>query len=155
MPYRRSDWHERLWEVWGEYRAARTAINTLKEMTTAAPDLLKHDRETRLYLRSASRNLEGTYIVRLYAAFEAALRSFGRARHADSSREIPSGVLIDEIGGKRGRGISSEVRRRAHEVRRVRNFWAHEEEIDPGPMSVEEARSRLQTFLCELPDHWD
>ena len=155
MPYRRSDWHEHLWEVWGEYRAARTAIDRLKEMAAATPDLLKNDREARLYLRSASRNLEGTYIVRLFAAFEAALRSFDRARPKDPNRETHSGVLIDEIAGKRGRGITNDIRRHTHEVRRVRNFWAHEEETDPGPMTVEEARSRLQTFLRELPDLWD
>ena len=62
--------------------------------------------------------------------------------------------MIDETGGKRGRGIQIGVRQRAHEVRRVRNFWAHESDEDPGPMTVDEARARLHAFLHDLPDEW-
>jgi hypothetical protein len=40
-------------------------------------------------------------------------------------------------------GIRMGVRQRAHEVRRVRNDWAHESDEDPGPMTVDEARARL------------
>lgn len=62
--------------------------------------------------------------------------------------------MIDEIGGKRGRGIQMGIRQRAHAVRRVRNHWAHESNEDPGPMMVDEARARLQAYLHELPDEW-
>ena len=62
--------------------------------------------------------------------------------------------MIDEIGGKRGRGIQMGVRQRAHEVRRGRNYWAHESDEDPGPMTVDEARARLQAYLHDLPDKW-
>ncbi len=62
--------------------------------------------------------------------------------------------MIDEIGGKRGRGIQPGIRKGAHEVRQVRNYWAHEEDAVPMPMTVDEARARLQMYLSELPDEW-
>ena len=154
MPYRRFDWHEHIMEVWGEYRSARVAVDRLKAAVASAPDLLKNDRVAREYLNRAHQNLEGTYIVRIFTAFEAALRSYDRAKHNNPDRETKAAALIDEIGGKRGRGISPRIRQGAHDVRRVRNYWAHEEDTLPVPMSVDEARARLQVYLSELPDEW-
>ena len=154
MPSRRFDWHQHLTEVWGEYVSARAAVDRLMAAVAATPDLLKKERTARDYLRNAHKNLEGTYIVRLFAAFEAALRSHDRAKHGDPGRETDAAVMIDQIGGKRGRGILTTVRQRAREVRVVRNYWAHESDTDPGPMAVSEARARLQTYLHELPDEW-
>jgi hypothetical protein len=108
----------------------------------------------REYLSRADKNLDGTYIVRLFAAFEAALRSYDRAKHNDPARETRAAVLIDEIGGKRGRGTQPGIRQRAHDVRQVRNYWAHDEDALPTPMTVDEARARLQAYLHELPDEW-
>jgi hypothetical protein len=154
MPYRRSSWHQHITEVWGEYKSVRAAVDRLKTAVAVTPDLLKEDPEARQYLRNAHQHLEGTYIVRLFAAFEAALRSFDQAKHNDPARRTDASIMIDEIGGKRGRGIQSGVRHRAHEVRRVRNYWAHESEEDPGPMTVDEARARLQAYPHDLPDEW-
>jgi hypothetical protein len=154
MPYRRFDWHEHLMEVWGEYRSARAAVDRLKAAVATTPDLLKNDLTASKYLPEAHKNLEGTYIVRLFAAFEAALRSYDRAKHNDPNRATDASTMIDEIGGKRGRGIPTETRQRAHEVRRVRNYWAHESDEEPAAMTIDEARSRLQIYLSELPDEW-
>ena len=154
MPYRRFDWHEHISEVWGEYRAARAAVDRLKAEVAKAPDLLRNDRVVREYLRRADANLHGTYIVRLFAAFEAALRSYDRAKHKDPARETIAAVMIDGIGGKRGRGIQPGIRRCAHDVRRFCNYWAHEDDEVPPPMTVDEVRARLQAYLHELPDEW-
>ena len=86
MPNRRFDWHEHIKEVEGEYRTARVAVDRLMAQVVATPDLLEDDERTRAYLRDTDRNLEGTYLVRLFAAFEAALRSYDRARHNDPRR---------------------------------------------------------------------
>ncbi len=152
MPYRRFDWHQHITEVWGEHRSARAAVARLKDAVAATPDLLKKDPVSREYLGNAHKNLDGTYIVRLFAAFEAALRSYDRAKHNNPNLSTDAAVMIDEIGGKRGRGIQMGIRRRAQEVRQVRNYWAHESDEDPGPMTVDESRARLQAYLHELPD---
>ncbi len=154
MPYRRFDWHQHLTEVRGEFRSARVAIDRLRAAVAATPDLLKNDDEARTYLRNAHKNLEGTYIVRLFAAFEAALRSYDRAKYNDPDRRTDAATMIDMTRGKRGRGIQMGIRQGAHEVRRVRNYWAHESDEDPGPMTIDEAHKRLQHFLNELDDEW-
>ena len=114
MSYRRFDWHQHITEVWGEYRSARVAVDRLKDAVATTPDLLRKDPVAREYLHDAHRNLAGTYIVRLFAAFEAALRSYDRARHNDPDRNEVASVLIDTIGGRRGQGISAAVRTGAH-----------------------------------------
>ena len=154
MPSRRFDWHEHLVEVSGEYKSARAAVDHLQSALTATPDLLERDRPARDHLRRADQNLEGTYIVRLFAAFEAALRSYDRARHQDPTRQTNASTLIDETAGKRGRGIQPHIREGNHTVRRLRNFWAHDADENPGPMTMNEARARLQVCLSELPDEW-
>jgi hypothetical protein len=154
MPYRRFDWHQHITEVWGEYMSVRAAVDRLKDAVARAPDFLNKDPVAREYLRDAHENLEATYIIRLFAAFEAALRSYDRAKRRDLSRRTDASVMIDEIGGKRGRGIQMGIRQRAHDVRLVRNYWAHESNADPGPMTVDAARARLQAYLHELPDEW-
>jgi len=157
MLKRRFEWHEHIKNVEGEYQAARIAVDRLKAaLGTAAPDLLQQmGAEERAHLREADMNLEGTYLVRLFAAFEAALRSYDRARHNDPAREVTASVLIDSTGGRRGQGISAAVRAGAHAVRHVRNYWAHENDEAPEPMTITTARARLEKFLSWLPDEWD
>jgi hypothetical protein len=92
--------------------------------------------------------------VRLFAAFEAAIRSYDRSVHGDPGRQTDAATMIAQIGGKRGRGILTSTREEAQQVRKVRNFWAHESDVNPGPMTIDEARARLQKFLSELPDTW-
>jgi hypothetical protein len=154
MSERRFDWHEHIREVWGEYWSAREAVDRLKAAVAATPDLLDRDSTARRHLVAAHRNLEGTYIVRLFAAFEAALRSYDRAVHNAPHRQTEAAVMIDQIGGRRGRGIRTSLRRDAHAVREVRNYWAHESDSDPGYMSMDDARGRLQRYLSELPEEW-
>jgi len=154
MPNRRFDWHQHIKDVEGEYRATRIAVDRLKVQVAATPDILNKDDGSRAYLRDTDLNLEGTYLVRLFAAFEAALRSYDRARHNDPTRDQVASVLIDTIGGRRGQGISTAVRDGAHAVRIVRNYWAHENDVMPDPITIAQARARLQTYLSWLPETW-
>ena len=117
MPNRRFDWHEHIKDIEGEYLAARTAVDRLKSQVAADPGLLEKD--DRAHLRDADRNLEGTYLVRLFGAFEAALRSYARAWHNDPNYDAVSAILIDSLGGRRGQGISKAVRNGAHAVLRT------------------------------------
>jgi hypothetical protein len=152
MPNRRFDWHEHIKDIEGEHRAARIAVDRLKSQVAVNPGILAKDDKG--HLRAADGNLEGTYLVRLFAAFEAALRSYDRARHNDPSRSLIAAVLIDSTGGRHGQGISTTVRDGAHAVRELRNYWAHESEAMPAPLSLAEARRRLQTYLAWLPEEW-
>jgi hypothetical protein len=154
MPYCRFDWYERVRAVENEYKSVRMAVDRLKSAVAQDPAVLR-DELSPANLGVADRNLEGTDLVRLFAEFESALRSYDRARHHDPTRKTDASILIDSIGGRRGQGISDGVRRGAHAVRRVRNHRAHERDATPDPMPIAEARARLQTLLSWLPDEWD
>jgi hypothetical protein len=154
MPYLRFEWHERVRAVENEYKSVRIAVDRLKATVAHDPAVLKND-PTPANLSVAGRNLEGTYLIRLFAEFESALRTYDRARHNDPTLKTDASILIDTIGGRRGQGISTNVRLGAHAVRRVRNHWAHERDATPEAMSIAEARARLQVFLSWLPEEWD
>jgi hypothetical protein len=85
MPFLRFDWHQHITEVWGVYRSVRAAVDLLKAAVAATPDLLRKDPEAREYLHDAHNNLRGTYIVRLFATFEAAGREGDIVREQGSS----------------------------------------------------------------------
>ena len=154
MPHRRFDWHEHLKEVENEYKAARLASDRFWAQVVADPSILGDASPARANLRAAVQNLEGTYLVRLFAAFEAALRSYDRARHNDRNRKEDAAVLIDSIGGRKGQGISTSVRSDAQTVRRVRNRWAHEDDASAEELDIKAAAPRLHKFLAWLPEEW-
>jgi hypothetical protein len=74
MPSLRFDWHERVRAVENEYKSVRIAVDRLKDAVALDPTVLKAN-PTPANLSVADRNLEGTYLVRLFAEFESALRS--------------------------------------------------------------------------------
>jgi hypothetical protein len=153
MRHRRFDWHERVRAVENEYRAVRIAIDRLTTAVAQNPQALSGG-PTPKHLRAGVENLEGTYLIRLFSEFESALRSYYRWRQNDPTLQTPSSVLIDSIGGRHGQAISRRVVQGAHEVRVVRNDLVHERDEPAPPMSIADARARLQTYLHELPEQW-
>jgi hypothetical protein len=147
MPYHRFDWHEHIREVWGEYWSAQEAVRRLKTEFERTPDLLEKKFASGQTPSRCAQESGRAYIVRLFAAFEAALRSFDQAHYNDPNRATDAATMIDQIGGQRVRRIQTSVRDDAHAVRKVRNFWAHESDVNPGPMTIDEAKSRLHRAL--------
>ncbi|HTU25547.1 MAG TPA: hypothetical protein VMF30_09125 [Pirellulales bacterium] len=137
-----------------EHGAARFAIARLRDEVKADPSVLRGDDENRKALAIAHENLEGTYLVRLFAAFEAALRSFDRARYNDPTWDRVAAILIDATASHRR--IGEQVRDSTHAVRRQRNWVAHEKEWDDAArVALAQARSNLCRFLSHLPDEWE
>ncbi len=110
MPNIRFEWHEHIKGIERECNAVRTAVDRFKAQILETPDLVRKGDETRAHLAAADSNLEGTYLVRLFAAFEAALRSYDCASHNDPTRKGKAATLIDQIAGRKGKGISSAIR---------------------------------------------
>ena len=150
MPFHLSEWQERVKAVENEYKSVRIAVDQLMITVARNPTVLRSDARPQS-LGDADKKLAGTYIVRLFATFESALRSYQRAQHKDSTL-LNASTLIDTIGGRRGQGISEKVRKGRHRVREVRNFWAHESEETIEPMTVAQARAQLCVYLSWL---WD
>ena len=155
MPNRRFDWHEHIKDVEGEYKAARIAVDRLKAARRRRRRTFSR-RTTRRAHTSATRT--GTSKGRTWFASSppSRRRSAHTTGHSTPIRRDneDASVLIDKIGGRRGQGISAAVREGAQAVRRVRNYWAHENDETPEPMTIAEAQARLQTYLSWLPKEW-
>src|SRR5947209_3661283 len=107
----RLDWLDRIKGVWREFLAARKAVDDFIAGLTSGTSTLPLDTKVR-DAHTMSENLEGTYLIRLFAAFESGLRSYW----ATIKDTIPPPKdLIESIAGRRG--IPDDVRDDAHEVR--------------------------------------
>ena len=154
MPYHLSERRAHIQEVLGEFKAARLSVSRLKMQVDADASTIAGEPGGE-HLARAAMNLEGTYIVRMFAAFEAVLRSYDRYIHDDQEREPKAAVMIDQLGSKKRLKIRPKILRGVHQVRQVRNFWAHDTDDDPGPMPIDQARGFLQSYLNAFPDHWE
>jgi hypothetical protein len=154
MPYLLSEWRGHIQQVLGEFKAARKAVDRLKSQVDADASLIADEAWVREHLSRASANLEGTYIVRMFAAFEAALRSYDRHIFNDLERETKSSILIDQLGSKNRLKVRTQIREGVHRVRRIRNYWAHDTDEDLEPMPIDRVRGLLQSYLDRFPNHW-
>ena len=98
-----------------------------------------------------SRNLEGTFLLRLFAEFESGtrdawLKAFGRTTHP------PTRDLLEAVA--RLRLIPQDWLDDAHEVREYRNRLVHEGDDRGDAVSVPEAHHRLCRFFSWLPLTW-
>jgi hypothetical protein len=150
MPYLLSEWRDQIQQTLGEYLVAREALDRLKAQV-AADASSAHSSITN-HLPRADLNLEGTYIVRVFAVFDAALRSYDRHHFQDPERDTKVAVMIDQLGSLLK--IPLPIRNGVHRARRVRHFWAHELEENPGPMSLERIKGYLHTYLDRFPKVW-
>ena len=87
----------------------------------------------------------------MWTAFEMALRSYHETKTGHDN--IKASQMVDwTTGVKQGRAISEDVRDGVHEVRAYRNFLVHGNPAPP--VSIEEARKRLNTLPHCLPIIW-
>jgi len=102
-------------------------------------------------LVAALDQVEATYLIRMWAAFEMALRSYHEEKTGHD--EIKAVNLVGWTAGiKQGRAISEDVRDRVHEVRNYRNYLVHGNPAHA--VTIEDARKRLNTLLHCLPIQW-
>ena len=145
---RRDEWHTRIKAVEREFIAARKAADDFlaaldKGTTTLPPDTKIRD------ANAMSDNLEGTYLIRLFAAFESGLRSYWVTLR-DSKPPVTD--LIDAIAARRA--IPDDWRDDAHSVRKYRNQLVHESDSEVEEVGIAVARGALQRFFSRLPEEW-
>ncbi len=108
-------------------------------------------------LDAAADQLEPTYLIRIWAEFETALRSYRRHKTGDPDDRIGTENLINWTAGvKQGRAISADVRDDVHEVREYRNFLVHERDDrePPAAVAIDVIRRRLNIYMQKLPERW-
>lgn len=131
-----------------ELAASRFALGRTLRNAQRDPTMLHTGHTTVAGLQLAARNVEVTYTVRLFAAFEGTLRDFWSTFR--STNPLVS-VLMDRIGARAY--IQADWLQDAHEVREFRNELMHEHQTYPR-LSFGECRSRLCRFLSGLPVRW-
>jgi len=100
MPQRRFDWHERIKAVEREYWSTRIAVDRLSAQVTHDPGILGSGPRPR-DLESADENLEGTYLIRMFAEFETGVRSYWRTIRPRARTPVESllATAVKIIGG--------------------------------------------------------
>jgi hypothetical protein len=101
-------------------------------------------------LHQCARNLEVTYVLRLYTEFERIMRDFWvHARHRKTKPGME--ILINRVAAIRN--ISDPHRDLAHEVRDYRNKIVHEGQR-AAILTFTDCLSRLGRFMSWLPIQW-
>lgn len=145
----------RIAAVLEEYFAARTASDLLTERTDANPGYgLEHGWKAAAGKAFAD-NLATTYIVRIFAEFEAALRDYWATYRKKKTQPRTFELVNRAIPGP---SFSRDIVDDADAVREFRNRLVHDLEDEPGngggAFTVQEAKSRLCAYLGRLDPAW-
>lgn len=142
-------WATRIKSVEREYVAARLALERLDQHTRDNPAVLRLDIRLRDVV-TCSDGLEGTYLLRLFAEFEIALRHCLRAFKVKVPKNAKQ--LINKVRNKIL--IPNDDADRVHAVRDYRNFLIHDDATPVTAVSMREATRSLGTFLAWLQRYW-
>jgi len=140
--------------VGAEYAAAKCAVEEAHRIARVNPtvpfaDLMKVQPSD---FRDCLGNLDATYILRLFAEFEALLRDYRTtATRITKSRRTMTEALLDAVAKKRY--VDDRTLAAAHEVRELRNRIAHHRDFRTNP-SLKLALSVLNKFVSFLPIRW-
>lgn len=139
-----------------EYHAAADAV-AHHRLAVRAGEVVLPPMTSPRDLDAAAEQLEPTYLIRMWAEFETALRSYRRHITGDPDDRIGTEGLINWTAGiRQGRAISQDVRDDVHEVHEYRNSLVHErdDQDPPAAIPIVVARRRLNTYLQKLPERW-
>jgi hypothetical protein len=142
---------ERIRAIEREYRVALVAASGLDERLRADPSALDREQLKFVDYRNFRDNLEPTYLIRLFAEFEAGLReAWELAFRRTTSPSVRD--LIDSIYAQCF--IPQDWCDRAHEVREYRNGLVHEGGGEAQAIGIREASGHLCRFFSRLPHQW-
>ena len=157
MPHSRYHWASQIKGSEREYRAVRVGVDWLLEEHTDEIDALiearEWDNKAALDLNAADRNLDATYLIRMFLIFERAVSSYWRSLKESAGRAVKGDILLKEVGIECK--ILADVTRNAQEVRIHRNNLVHDRIVDHAAIwAFQDARRDLLTYLSKLPDEW-
>jgi hypothetical protein len=142
------EWQSRIKGVEREYVVMRQAANHFRQAALSDPTILQEGVQPREIIL-ASRSLEGTYVIRLFAEFEIGVRQYWSANWDTDPK------TVDLLNGLAARcGIHDSLRDNAHLVRDYRNALVHEREDQPEAVPIAVSRGYLCRFFSFLPPQW-
>lgn len=140
---------QRLGDVRDEFEAARSALALTVRQWPVVHREAEVARQTLVAFERAQQNAEATYVVRLFAEFEAVLRN--QYPHSRPRRRVPirSFALINGLAAHYR--IPGAYVDEVHRIREFRHSIAH---ADPGAPRVTfaDALSWLNRYLSCVPD---
>ena len=139
----------RIGAVEGEHRAAALAVRDLLVRSADDPTVLGSGEVTHADLRACRMNLEQTYLVRMFAVFEEALRDVRRIVYGRSGA-IHAYSLLQQCASRQHARVDDLDN--AHLVREYRNTIVHGGEAAPVPLP--QARQWPCKFFGWMPPEW-
>jgi hypothetical protein len=147
---RREERLERIRRVEREYQIAAIAIGGLGRQFRADPSALAGDELRHRDFLACRDNVEATYLIRLFAEFEAGLRQMWRTLVRPTSP--PAQILLDSVAARFF--IPATWLAQVHEVRLYRNSLVHEADEEIEKISLVDARSHVCRYFSRLPTTW-
>lgn len=137
-----------------EYRTAALALRRLRNAVGADQAILRDEELSVAHVLVCQRNLEATYVVRLFAEFEASLRAYWRDfRKRGSWNTVGAETLIGSVAAYHV--VPEDAVLLTNEVRRLRNAFVHQlGRAGLSVLSLTECASHLRRFLSFLPMRW-
>ena len=143
---------EAIEQVEREYYAARTGAARLHGAAARDAAVLHGTGLRPRDVRDCLDRLESTYVIRLFAEFEAALRRYWKWVRRDSRIPwIQASLLLQRIGSRQS--VPLDVAQEADLVRQLRNSLVHLGQASC-QMSFEQCRAALGKFLGNLDYRW-
>ena len=144
MPNRRHEWISRLTAIGKEYRAAQFAVDRLVAEARRDPGIVPSTVEIK-YVTRSQQFLEETYVIRMYAEFESALRLYW-ATVRDTNP--PMKDLVNGIASRKH--ITFDITDAVHAAREYRNCLVHEREERVSPIPIGDIDRHLAQFLGRI-----
>ena len=132
-----------------EYRAAVLAVDDLLQRARRDPSVLRVASVTLAHVRACQANLEDTYLVRMFAVFEEALRDVRRLIYGRAG-PVSTYALIQQCASRQH--VREDDRANAHAVRDFRNTVVHGGAARP--VTLPQSRQWLCTFMGWMPPQW-
>jgi hypothetical protein len=147
MPHNH-EWQSRIKAIEREYVAMRQAADRFRQAAIDDPSIL-FERLRHSEIVAASRNLEGTYVIRLFAEFETGARQYWESTWNTEPK------TVDLLNGLAARcGIPDSQRDNGHLVRDYRNSLVQVSHI-LAPFRERDGRSFLtgRLLVAWRPEH--
>jgi hypothetical protein len=142
---------ERIAAIEREYAVAKLAVRRMRASLRANPSLLTAAELNKGDFEALNRNLGPTFIVRMYAEFEAGLRNVWASARRKSTQP-PMRQLLDALAS--WKRVADEDLANAHLVREYRNALVHEERCRAAPVELAIVSQHLCKFFRYVPPTW-
>ena len=148
---KRQECLDRIRGVESEYLAASVAVALLEQRLRADPSFGKNPRWGNRDVINLRDNLEATYLIRMCAEFESALRDIWLHCYEQTTQPTLRDVLL-ALGARRF--VPPEWMDTAQLLRQFRNALVHQGDATTEAISFVEARNYLCRFVSCMPEDW-